>query len=92
MEQLQSLFENEDDHVRECILVAIGNIGSTKQGLLLLQEQRTFLQCILDSIPYVSGNLRVSALRSVSCLLSHHSNESDSICRDVYHSISGTFM
>jgi hypothetical protein len=86
-DKLQGLYEAGDVELKDQVIVALGNIGSTKTGMLILERHDRFLHCVLDSLPNVSGTLRVSGLRTISCLLSHMDPKTDSVCRSVYRSI-----
>jgi hypothetical protein len=79
------LYSSGDHQVRDQVMVALGNIGATSSGLAELEKQGHFLNFVLTSVPQISGEARISCLRTISCLLS--SRDCDSACRTVYHSL-----
>lgn len=54
------------------VVVAIGNVGSTSQGLLFLSDQSILLNYYLDEVfAFASGDLKLDCLKTLSCLLEH---------------------
>ncbi|KAL6590755.1 26S proteasome non-ATPase regulatory subunit 5 [Neocallimastix sp. 'constans'] len=92
---LLSLFEmqfNKNDlSTKEIIIITVGSIGSTYEGLILLNEQHTLLQTILDYYPSLSGNLKIIYLQNLSCILTicKLSEEVEKITQSIYQGIHG---
>jgi hypothetical protein len=92
-----SLFNDPDSelNIRESVLIAVGNIGSTPQGLLVLHEEFNLLDSILEFIPTATGSIKISALRTLrfdthfisSCFLSNSASKIvmvDSISKAIF--------
>jgi Proteasome non-ATPase 26S subunit len=54
--------------LKEAVIVAIGNIGSTSLGLVFLNEQLVLLNFLF---PYATGELQVDFLKTLACMLDH---------------------
>jgi hypothetical protein len=56
--------------LKEAVIIAIGNIGSTSQGLVFLNYQSILLNHFLKELfPYATGDLKVDCLKTLACLL-----------------------
>ncbi|TPX57432.1 hypothetical protein SpCBS45565_g08210 [Spizellomyces sp. 'palustris'] len=53
----------------EAVILAIGNIGSSAEGLVALDEQKTLLNNFIDQINSTTGELKIAGLQSASCLI-----------------------
>nr|KAJ3420316.1 26S proteasome non-ATPase regulatory subunit 5 [Polyrhizophydium stewartii] len=66
---LQPYLEESEPDVRDAARVAIANIGSTAAGVCALFQQRVLLDSLLDSLKYSAGDVKISILRTVSCII-----------------------
>jgi hypothetical protein len=62
------LYEFDDDSIKDSIIVALGNIASHQSGLLILQGKQRLVELFLDPIPRLTGELKLSSLRTLSCI------------------------
>jgi len=84
-------FNKNDISTKEIIIITIGSIGSTYEGLILLHQQNTLLQTMLDYYPSLSGNLKIVYLQNLSCILTicKLSDEVENITQKIYNGIHG---
>ncbi|KXS17085.1 hypothetical protein M427DRAFT_263273 [Gonapodya prolifera JEL478] len=70
LDTLDSILQNtRSSTLKEGIIVAIENLGSTVQGLLLLDHQKSLLSTFLGLYRSSNGEDRVMCLRTVSTLI-----------------------
>ncbi|KAI8929882.1 26S proteasome non-ATPase regulatory subunit 5 [Entophlyctis helioformis] len=91
---LQPFLEDSHEDVKDVILVAVSNFGSTLDGLRILYKQRILLDTVLDKYKRSVGDVRVSVLRAVSCLVSvesrgQHAEETERMTRYIYDHLNG---
>jgi hypothetical protein len=83
---------------REALLITIGNIGSAKDGLQLLQEfhtldsrqtQADLLAYLIYSIKSGSGASKIIALQSLSCIFDRASSDANEslFCETLFHEL-----
>lgn len=76
-ECLSALYESDDLEMRDTVMIAVGNISSTSVGLTALAEEQTLLSRITKSMYNSTGALKLSSLRTLSCLMSHSNSTAD---------------
>lgn len=65
-------------------MIATANIASTPKGLILIYEEKNLLNILMNSMLTAVGELKVSSLRTLSCLLSHSDlPDCEPICKQV---------
>ncbi|KAJ3329154.1 26S proteasome non-ATPase regulatory subunit 5, partial [Gonapodya sp. JEL0774] len=70
LETLENILnQTRSTTLKEAVIVATENIGSTVQGLLLLDRQKTFLESFLSFYRSANGSDRVLCLQTLSTLL-----------------------
>lgn len=79
---------------QEAVVRAIGNIGATSRGLSALNDQKTLLNDFLDQGRSSTGDMKITAMQSASCLIGVRSTvefDTSDIAQRVFLEIAGGF-
>ncbi|ORX51765.1 hypothetical protein BCR36DRAFT_350751 [Piromyces finnis] len=88
---LENLFNEGDISSKEIVLITLGSIGSSYEGLKLIYNQKSLLNTVLDYYPSLSGNLKTVFLQNISCILTlcKLSDDVEIMTQTIYQRIQG---